>query len=425
MARLSDCQIWDNGRRLCQVNALTCRLDKFPVDAVLIKKLIQQPITSSRLLVCDPFRMMGREELVKEVIGLANARVDGPRHILFGVNPGAMEGSKMVGMSEDAMADLKKAHRHVSELVEPPVSLAFIFDELGGKLVGALEISGCHEGPFVVGQQYSKELARGKSWVRDGRELSEINVAELEEMEPPHEPTEVLSQPDLIDPNDIPPIAVGFNDDPEVTVLELSIPDTSDPPFGNAGLHASDDSKLKQTIRDAVNTVTTRILSLARSTSGDSDPDSSTDVIKAAEDLCSEADNHYYYEQKAVQLNLIVCNKGTQSVSDVRIELAFPKVTDFDIADRIYTSPFDRRSQSQSSNVNYPQVEHQDNGIVAQSSIGALEPNVPVPALKCALRMAVGPAMENRKLAILYTLYRNDQVLGEGRLKIQFGKVVS
>ena len=63
---------------------------------MLLKQLIQQPTTSSKLLVCDPFRMTGKEELVKEVIGLANANVDGPRHILFGVNPGAMEGRKLV-----------------------------------------------------------------------------------------------------------------------------------------------------------------------------------------------------------------------------------------------------------------------------------------------------------------------------------------
>ena len=98
---------------------------------MLLKELIQQPITSSKLLVCDPFRMTGKEELVKEVIGLANARVDGPRYILFGVNPGAMEGSKLVGIDENVMADLRKAHRHISELIEPIVSLAFIYDRIG------------------------------------------------------------------------------------------------------------------------------------------------------------------------------------------------------------------------------------------------------------------------------------------------------
>ena len=246
--------------------------------------------------MCDPFRMMGREELVKEVIGLANVRIEGPRHIIFGFNPGAMESSKIVGMSEAAIADLKKAHRHVSDLTEPPISLAFIFDEFGGKLVGALEISDCDEGPFSVGRDYSSELARGKTWLRDGRELREVDMDELAGAPPP-EPVEVSSEEDPTDVLEIPPIEVGFNDDPACKVIHLSIPDTSSPPFGDAGQGEDDDRNLKQTLRDAVNTVTTRILSLARPDARDSDSDSPTDVVKAAESLCIDANNHYFFEE--------------------------------------------------------------------------------------------------------------------------------
>ena len=39
--------------------------------------------------------------------------------------------------------------------------------------------------------------------------------------------------------------------------------------------------------------------------------------------------------------------------------------------------------------------------------------------------MAVGPRAQMRKVAILYTLRRADEVIGEGRLKIRFGKVVA
>jgi hypothetical protein len=391
---------------------------------MLLKEMIQQPSTSSNLLVCDPFRMTGKEELVKEVIGLANARVDGPRHILFGVNPGAMEGSKIVGIDEGAVSDLKKAHRYISELIEPAVSLAFIYDRIDGKVVGALEISDCDEGPFVVGQDYSREVSRGKSWIREGRELREVEIADLATDNSP-EPTEVIDEAELIDPLAIPTIEVGFNDDPDSKVIQLSIPDSSDPPFANQDQEAGDEKDLKQTIRDAVNTVTTRILKLARKGPGDSDPNSSTDVVKAAQDLCSDADNHYFYEQKALQLNLVVCNTSAHSVRDVRIELGFPIVEDFDIADRIYANPFDKRAQAEAKKLGYPKVEHRDKAIFVRDTISVLEPNKPVPALKCALRMAVGAAMQNRKLAILYTLRRQDQNIGQGRLKIQFGEVTA
>jgi hypothetical protein len=391
---------------------------------MLLKQLIQQPTTTSKLLVCDPFRMTGKEELVKEVIGLANAKVDGPRHILFGINPGAMEGSKIVGIDEGTMSDLKKAHRRISELIEPVVSLAFIYDRINSKLVGALEIDDCDEGPFVIGQDYSKELSRGKSWIREGRELREVDIAELAKVASP-EQTVVIDEAELVDPLVVPTIDVGFNDDPDSKFIQLSIPDISDPPFAKEKRDAEEDRDLKQTIPNTVSTGTTQNLKLARSSSGESDPNSSTDVVKAEQDLISDVDNHYYYEEKALQQNFVVCNKGTQSVRDVRIELGFPIVEDFDIADRIYASPFDKRSAAGTKNAGYPNVEHRDKAIYVRSTIGVLEPNNPVPALKCALRMAVGPAMQNRKLAIRYTLRRQDEIIGQGRIKIRFGKIAA
>ncbi len=63
---------------------------------MLLRQLIQNPSNCSKLLVRDPFRELDQEELVREVIGLANADVDGLRHILFGINAGAMEGSGIV-----------------------------------------------------------------------------------------------------------------------------------------------------------------------------------------------------------------------------------------------------------------------------------------------------------------------------------------
>lgn len=359
---------------------------------------------------------------MKEVIGLANARVDGPRYILFGVNPGAMEGSKLVGISEGATADLRKAHRHISELIEPVVSLAFIYDRIDGKLVGALEIDDCDEGPFVVGQDYSKELSRGKAWIREGRELREVDIADLARDATP-EPTEVIDESELVDPLAIPIIEVGFNEDPESKFIQLAIPDSSDPPFAKERLDARENRDLRQTIRDKVNTVTTRILKLARGSLGETDPDASTDVVKAAQELYSDVDNHYYYEEKALQLNFVVCNKGTHNIRDIQIEFGFPKARDFDIADRIYVNPFDKRSAAEYKNAGYPNVEHREKAIFVRNAIDLLEPGSSVPALGCALRMAVGSAMQNKKLAIMYTLRRMDQRIGQGRLKIQFGKV--
>jgi hypothetical protein len=383
---------------------------------MLLQQLIQQPITSSKLVVCDPFRMPEPAELVKEVIGLANADIDGPRYILFGVNSAGMEGGKIVGIKDDAAAALKKAHRLVSAQIEPVVALAFIFDRINGKLAGALEIDGGEDGPFVPCEGVSAELSNGQTWVRQGRDLRVVDIGDLD-------PIEASDPVAPAEPLEIPDIDVGFGEDPNCDLIELTIPDTSDPPFlGEKNDHGNQTS-LTETLKSAVNTMTTRIAGLARGLSKDADPDSSTDILKAAQDLITESENHYYYEEKALKLNFSVFNTGSHPVDDLHIEFGFPKADDFDIADRIHASPFDKSSHPATRNQTYPSVECAGSAIIVRNKIGVLEPAVPMPALRSPIRMAVRPGMRKRKIAILYTLRRGDEMISEGRLKIKFGEV--
>jgi len=391
---------------------------------MLLQQLIQQPTTSSKLVVFDPFRMPEPSELVKEVIGLANADVEGPRYILFGVNPGAIDGSKVVGIKDDAAAALKKAHRVISAQVEPVVSLAFIFDRINGKLAGALEIDGGEDGPFIPGEDFAADESGKKTWVREGRELRVVDISDLgvANEEKSTEETEDEGPAELLE---TPSIDVGFNEEPDCDLIELSIPDTSNPPFVGEKETMGDQAGLKESLKSAVNTMTTKIVSLARGRSKDADPDSSTDVVKAAQDLITESENHYYYEEKALQVNFSVLNKGSHPVDDLHIELGFPKIEDFDIADRIHVSPFDKSSHPATKNQGYPDVDCGKKGFIVRNKIGELQPAVPTPALKCPLRMAVGPGAQKRKMAVLYTLRRAGEIVGEGRLKIKFGKVVA
>jgi len=380
-------------------------------------------MTSSQMLVCDPFRLPDQEELVKEVIGLANADVEGPRYILFGINPGAMDGNRVVGIGDEAMADLKKAHRLVSSLIEPIVHLAFIYDRINNKLVGALEIDGCDEGPYAVGKDSAGELASGQCWIRDGRELREADVADLTPATEPEESEE------LIEP---PPMRVGFNDELDRDLLEMDIPDSSDPPFVKELEKAGKPKNIKEAIKETVGTMTMQILKLGRgreAASGGNPEERGTgehtNILKASESMFSAAQNHYFFEEKALLMNLSVCNDGEKSLNEANIELGIPKLPDFDVADRIYFSPFDKRSQHQVENLGYPAVEFHGAGIIVRAKLGVLNPGTPKRAFERPLRLAVGPAMEGKEFAIIYKIRsKTEQVLAEGRLKIVFGKIL-
>ena len=107
----------------------------------------------------------------------------------------------------------------------------------------------------------------------------------------------------------------------------------------------------------------------------------------------------------------------------MEIELGFPRLPDFDVADHLYVSPFDKRSSQELKNLGYPKVEREKVAIMVRDTIGVLAPDSPESAFRCPLRLAVGPGMLGKKIAIHYTLRGKDkQEFGKGRLKIIFGK---
>ncbi len=386
---------------------------------MLLKQLIASPKTSSKLLVCDPFREPDQEELVKEVIGLANADVDGPRYILFGINAGVIAGGGIVGIAESAMADLKKAHRLLSALIEPVLHLAFIYDRINGKLVGTLEIDGCDDGPYVVGQDFSEKLSCGQSWIRKGwdlRALERADLAQISTSRAAKQRAKAAKQPAIM---------VGFYDEPDCELVELLVPDTSNPPSARKKRKIRQARDLKKAIKDTLGTVTTQILKLAHESMHGPTAESLERSMDTQKNII-DAENYYFFEEKAVKLNLTVCNKGAEGIKDASIELALPRAPDFDVADRIYINPDTKRSWHEVEKLGYPEVERRDDAILVRSSIGFLAPDRPEQAFKRALRLAVGPGMQGRKVAICYTLQgQNEQSLGEGRLKIKFGQVAA
>ena len=376
---------------------------------MLLKQMLEAPTTSPNLVVLDPFQAIYRNTLVKEVVGLANADIEGPRHILFGVNTGGTDDKKLIGIPDDALGELKRAHRLISSLVEPALELAFIFDRINGRLIGALEIDGCDFGPYFVAQDLSDELRRGACWVRRERDLVAVERHELlngsaRSME---SPTPVLG----VSPGEF-SLLVGFNQDPYCEFLEVDVPDTSDPPFAeeylrgittDAGTDTSDPRNLGTKQQD-------------RSEDAE-DPDDIGNQIAIA------ATQHYFYEERAVKIALCVRNDSDADVSDVRAELGFPRFPGFDVADRIYTSPFDKRIDGQVDQRGYPNVEYQDDAIFVRATVGDLPARQTQPLIRTPLRLAVGPEALGKKVAMQYVVRTADgRKLDSGRLKIRLSR---
>ena len=385
---------------------------------MLLKQLLQQPKFAANLLFRNPFREAASEQLVKEVIALANADVEGPRYIVFGVNLATMQGSGVVGISESAMADLKKAHRAVSALVEPLVHLAFIYDKIEGRLVGALEIDGCDDAPYAV-RQDAKPLTAGQSWIIENRTLRAIGADDLERIRARTARRQTWE------------VAVGFDGQPDCDLLKVDVPDRSNPPSIHERHAAKKSFDWKKAAKDAVGTMNTRVLRLMHTR--EHGPDAKFDnrgletligIFEGAGKDHTDADNHYIFEEKALRLNLTVRNKGQERLDDVTLELVLPRAADFSVADRLYADPKDKQAQLRAQVAGYPEVQCGKDDFRVHAALGNVEPNRTVHAFRCPLRLVVGPKMEGQKVAILYRLRaRNRGGFCRGRLKLEFRKL--
>jgi len=388
---------------------------------MLLKQLLQQTSASQNLLFRDPFIKIESEQLVREVIGLANVEFDGARYLVFGVNVGAMEGSGVVGIAEDAMADLKTAHRLISSLVKPLLHLAFIFDKIDGKLVGALEIDGCDDAPYTVRRNYSEKLVGGHSWVRDGRQFRDAEPADLEKIR------------DRVGRVQNWEVAVGFNDQPNCNLLKLDIPDTSNPPSANEKSKIKKTLDWKQATKKTLGTINTHIFRLVhvRQHGADSEFDSrNVKTLLEAHDKVgiesAEADNYYFFEQTAVKLDLTICNMEDTALEDVNLRLGFPQLDGFEVVDRLYSPLDDDGSFPTTNKADYPDVQRMKSGAVANIKLGSIASGASTQVFRQSLRLAVGPAMKGKKVGIKYSLTaKNKKSTCRGLLKIRFGQVSS
>jgi hypothetical protein len=385
---------------------------------LLLQELLQTPEISPNILFWNSLEEQTGEHLIQEVIGLANAAVDGPRYIFFGVNTGSREGEGIVGISENTIASLKKARRIILRHVKPVLELAFIFDRIEGKLVGVLEIDGCDNAPYVVRKDFSDTLSGGQCWVREGSKLRAVDPLEAEQIRN----RGAREHPVLV--------KIGFYEQPECELLELTVPDTSNPPSSREQTEIKEALDWKEKAHETLGTINTHISRLLHVREHGPDApfdDRGVDTLnelqsnmEGEEDL-ADADNYYYFEEQALKLNLVACNTGKHRLRNTSIKLVFPRSRDFDVVDHLYTSPDDTRSQHEIDMADYPEVQQLDDTVIVHTVLGDLERNVPRPLFSSALRLAVKPEVRGKEVSIKYSLKANNKNSDvSGRLKIKF-----
>lgn len=368
------------------------------------------PDAPNRVCRFEPFGRAHREQMIREVLGLANADVQDDRYVVFGAHHDG-DAMNVIGLTDADKKCLEEDSACLRELIEPELDVRVDFAKIDDKPIAIMHLFGCGNPPYIVKETVSERLQRGECWIRkDGK----IGLALRTDLDRMYGKIQVADSPSVL---------VGFNGQADCQVLELEIPDRSDPPSKRVSKESEQIVELQeQTSQTSI--ARARVVN-ARFHAAESALTETENTIKreVGSDAMQKkmADIYYFFEERAVKINFSILNKTRLAFEDAVFELTFPRTSDFDISDRIYSPPGQNPTSFEAELMGYPGVEKTKNSIKVATELGSVQPGRRIDAFECGIRLAVGAGWRGKKLGIQYALKAgNLKKPFTGRLKIKF-----
>ena len=248
-----------------------------------LEHILGKPSDSPNLLFRSGLYGTGdREQLIRDVIALANADCKEACYIVFGVAT-EPDGRQLIGVEKSDLGLLRQQKRMVARAIEPELGLAPMSAEVDGKLFAALKIDEYTDPPYLVKEYFSNDLRNGECWIKDG---TDVRLARRQDLD------RIYARK-----GDSPSAAlqIGLNGNIDCETLEIEVPDS---PAGSIVM------------------------------------DGSSDDFKHADTANDEAEPYNSFEKSGIMINLILVNNQEVPLQGTVIEITLPRTPDFDVADR-------------------------------------------------------------------------------------------
>ena len=340
-----------------------------------------------------------RKALLRDVLGMANAPVSGPRVIFMGVRDVIGGERKFLGLSDEAINDVRGLCQSlVSQFVEPVLNVGIRSMDVNGVKIAALVISDCEDPPYLLKASVSNSLRKGAGWIRRGTEYFRMTRADLQR----------TFEKKFLDPRGTAEIQVGFPGKIPQVEVELSVLNLDELPSEIAGDRLRRMLEAKDASREAFGRTETRIdrLMHAKIFGGEQPYEShSTDTLAKRLECSAEenldADRYYQFEVRAHKLNVMLTNVGGAALDGAALTLEFPRVEGVGISDALYASP----GAAQPSQADYPIVDVGPRTTRVNASVGQIQLGASVNAFCQPLRIWLRGPSAGKTLPVDYTLY--------------------
>jgi len=343
-----------------------------------------------------------QEELLRDVLSLANANVEGQRVIILGVEAG-VRGATVFNIPREAIDGTHRYHGVIRDFIEPPLNMHAESLTVDGKQLVALILEDCTDKPYMMRADHSARLRRGDAWIRVKTENQRMGRRQLEAVFA-HRFAEALYTGK---------VEVGF--DGNMLSQEMSIKTV------DGALLPSKDAKeklttlieakeQKGTIADE-NTFITR-LTHARLFGADQ-PYQSHSVSELRNELNNlveryrDQDDYFRFELNAEKVNLVLINESDQQLKGASIALMVPRASKFQLARRVPTNPANelKARKVYDDESSYPTVSELEKADQVTESLGDMAPGQSLLAFKEPLRLFADKALAGQKVTLFYKLY--------------------
>ena len=363
------------------------------------------------------FGSVERQGLVRDILGLANAMVDEPRHLIMGVRDGGPNDRSFVGISDEELDEAYERHQtQLSRYIEPALRIDLETMELDGVPVAILALNDCAEQPYLLKENLSNSMREGSGWIRRDTRPIRLRRKDLQQ----------LFERTSLSPAHHPTIQIGFTGEGHEEEITLTVLDLSELPSALAGEKFRKLMEAKQASHDAPGRSTTRLERLVHAREfGGTQPYQRTSKtslkrrLDATEEEYHWADDYYVYETRTHQLNLSLANIGDVGLRDGLLTLDFPRVDGLGISEYIRIAP---DSEDGEPPKGYPKIETGEHRIRVQAKVQSVPRRSTVPAFSQPLRIWVREPIAGRTLPVDYRLHSaslREPVVGTLRIHVR------
>lgn len=322
-------------------------------------------------------------DLIKDVLSMANADVEGDRYIIIGVDFDNQNQRILVGVDQSVIPDPADYQQLIHENIFPDVMLDVFCHPLDDKVFGIIKIRPCDDGPYEMRKDFGP-LKKGDRWIRKGTFQTPILREDLDRIYNKRNSRSRFTGE----------IKISFDENGSQEAVFSAIGDYLKP----SDYHKWKIEKALELKRNPPppkdhSSVAARMQSIAEgySLSNLMNPfDYNRSSIEELEEKLStvrddhkEADQYELFEKQGQQLHLTIANNSNQYLVDTRLTLEIPRYG-ICVAEQVYdepssgmllpiASPYSIRWKVN----NYPSVEYTESFIKITKKIGDVPHLIP------------------------------------------------